>query len=156
MPLMPISDTIRVVAQPFTPRRRMANELIRFLGVGSAATILTVVLFNVFVHIGRAPLAEAPATAYAIAFVIGTGFAFAGNRLWAFRHRRSSNPVRDFTAFAFLNAIGLTIPVMMLLLSRHVLRLDSFWADNIAANVVGLVLATSFRFWSYRRWVFRS
>ena len=27
-------------------------------------------------------------------------------------------------------------------------------ADNIAANVVGLLLGTLFRFWSYRTWVF--
>jgi hypothetical protein len=26
--------------------------------------------------------------------------------------------------------------------------------DNIAANVVGLALATTWRFWSFRKWLF--
>ena len=36
----------------------------------------------------------------------------------------------------------------------YVLELRSALAQNIAANGFGLVLATAFRFWSYRRFVF--
>ena len=39
-------------------------------------------------------------------------------------------------------------------ISHYLLGLDSALADNISANVVGLVLGTLFRFWSYRKWVF--
>jgi hypothetical protein len=38
--------------------------------------------------------------------------------------------------------------------SHYALGFTSPLGDNIAANVVGLGLATAFRFWSYRRWVF--
>ena len=41
-----------------------------------------------------------------------------------------------------------------LAISHYALGFTSPLADNIAANVVGLGLATAFRFWSYRRWVF--
>ena len=39
-------------------------------------------------------------------------------------------------------------------MSHYALDLTSPLADNIAANGVGLVLATAFRFWAYRRHVF--
>jgi len=45
--------------------------------------------------------------------------------------------------------------VTCLAVSHYALGFTSPLADNIAANVVGLGLATAFRFWSYRRWVFR-
>ena len=48
-----------------------------------------------------------------------------------------------------LNAIGLAISLMCLFISHYVLDLTSALADNISANVIGLVLGTTFRFWSY-------
>ena len=36
------------------------------------------------------------------------------------------------------------------------LGLTSRLADNISANVVGLALGTVFRYWSYKRFVFRA
>ena len=41
-------------------------------------------------------------------------------------------------------------------ISHYVLGFTSLLADNIAANVVGLVLGTAFRFLMYRYWVFGS
>jgi len=54
-----------------------------------------------------------------------------------------------------LNAVGLGIALSCLWTSHYLLGLDSPLADNISANVIGLFLGTTFRFWSYRRWVFR-
>jgi len=50
---------------------------------------------------------------------------------------------------------GLLIAAGCLSFSRYILDLHTALADNIAANVVGLGLGTLFRFWSYRKWVFR-
>ena len=61
---------------------------------------------------------------------------------------------REFALFVLFSAIALGIAVACLAVSHYVLGLTSPLADNIAANVVGLGLATTFRFWSYRRWVF--
>ena len=44
----------------------------------------------------------------------------------------------------------------VLAISHYVLGFTSPLADNIAANVVGLVFATTFRFVGYRTWVFRA
>ena len=57
--------------------------------------------------------------------------------------------------FFILNAIGMAIAAGCLAFSRYVLDLHTQLADNIAANVIGLGLGTLFRFWSYRKWVFR-
>jgi len=51
--------------------------------------------------------------------------------------------------------IGLGIGLGCLWISHYALGLTSPLADNISANVVGLGLGTLFRFWSYRKWVFR-
>ncbi|HTC70349.1 MAG TPA: GtrA family protein, partial [Acidothermaceae bacterium] len=41
-----------------------------------------------------------------------------------------------------------------LAISEYGLHQHSSLAKNISANGIGLVLATSFRWWAYRRWVF--
>jgi putative flippase GtrA len=48
----------------------------------------------------------------------------------------------------------LGIALACLATSRYVLGFSGPLADNVAANVVGLLLGTLFRFWSYRKWVF--
>ena len=52
-----------------------------------------------------------------------------------------------------LNAVGLLIALSYLATSHYLLGFTSRLADNLAANGVGLVLGTAFRFWSYRRFV---
>ena len=38
--------------------------------------------------------------------------------------------------------------------SRDLLGLTSPLADNVSANVVGMAIATAFRFWTFRTYVF--
>jgi hypothetical protein len=61
---------------------------------------------------------------------------------------------KEYSLFFLLNAIGLLIALTCLGVSHYLLGFTSTLADNIAANVVGLALGTTFRFWSYRRFVF--
>ena len=76
------------------------------------------------------------------------------NRHWSFRARQRGESLRrEAVLFAALNAGGLLIALTCLGISRYVLGLDSRLADNVAANGVGLVLGTAFRFWSYRRFL---
>jgi hypothetical protein len=48
----------------------------------------------------------------------------------------------------------MVIALLCLWVSHYVLGYESALADNISANVIGLVLGTTFRFWSYHNWVF--
>ena len=53
-----------------------------------------------------------------------------------------------------MNGAAMGIALLCLGVSHYVLGFTSPLADNIAANVVGLVLGTAFRFYAYRTWVF--
>jgi len=133
------------------------EEVFRFLAVGGLATAVSFLGFNALVHgalIGAAPLRQQPIPAFVIANLAAGFVAYAGMRLWAFSHRQVERPVTSLVRFFALGALTMTIPVLCLAVSRYLLGRSDAWADNIAANVVGLGLGTATRFWVFRRYVF--
>lgn len=122
----------------------------KFGTVGALAYVVDVGLFNVLLAATGKPL-----TSKTLSVLVATTVAYGGNRHWTFRHRDRSGLRREYTLFAMLNGVGLAIALVCLATSHYLLGFTSPLADNIAANVVGLALGTTFRFWSYRRWVFR-
>lgn len=137
-------------------RRHLLEEVARFLVVGGVATFVSFVGFNALVHgafLPAAPMNAHPVEAYVLVNVLGGVVAYLGMRWWAFSHRE----VKDGTgvvSFFVLGALTMVIPVLCLAVSRYVLGLESIWADNISANVIGLGLGTATRFWVFRRFVF--
>jgi putative flippase GtrA len=127
----------------------LMRELLKFGMVGVVAFTVDVGLFNLLLHHTDKPL-----TSKTISTVVATTVAYIGNRLWTFRRRARSGVGREYTLFFLLNAVGLAIALGCLAISHYLLGFTGRLADNIAANVVGLVLGTTFRFWSYRRFVF--
>lgn len=127
----------------------------RFLIVGAASTVLTIGLFNLLVHVGQRPLlGSRPVSGYMLAMLAGLCLNYAGNRFWAFGNTRPVNRWSEIGGFLVANAVAIAIPSVCLAISRYALRLDSALADNISANVVGLVLATLARWIAYRFVVF--
>ncbi|HTE72082.1 MAG TPA: GtrA family protein [Actinomycetes bacterium] len=61
---------------------------------------------------------------------------------------------REYSLFFLFNGVGLGIALTCLAVSHYLLGFRSALADDVAANVVGLVLGTAVHFWSYRRFVF--
>ena len=138
-------------------RGSLFGEMARFGAVGVVALAVDVIGFNLLRFAGgEGPLFDRPLTAKVLSVTASTTVAYVGNRLWTFRHQRSSTAAvhREFALFVLFSAIALGIAVACLALSHYAFGFTSPLADNIAANVVGLGLATAFRFWSYRRWVF--
>jgi putative flippase GtrA len=80
-------------------------------------------------------------------------FNWVGNRYWTFRAHRRPDVFREFLEYVVVSIGGLLIGLFCLWISHHVLGFTSLLADNIAANVIGLVLGTVFRFLLYRFWV---
>ena len=128
----------------------LVRELMKFGVVGGIAFVVDIGLFNLLLHATDKPL-----TSKTISAVVATTVAYIGNRHWTFRRRERSGVRREYTLFFLLNGVGLVIALACLAISHYLLDFTGRLADNIAANGVGLALATTFRFWSYRRWVFR-
>ncbi len=128
---------------------QLVRELMKFGVVGGFAFVVDVGLFNLLLH-----LTDKPLTSKAVATIVATTVAYAGNRSWTFRRRSRSTVRREYSLFFLLNGVGLAIALACLGVSHYLLDFTSRLSDNIAANGVGMVLGTTFRFWSYRRWVF--
>ncbi|GAA2720058.1 GtrA family protein [Cellulomonas aerilata] len=126
------------------------GEAARFGVVGLAAYGVDVLLFNALLLGAGTPSVLAKVVSSAAAIAV----AFAGSRWWTWRHRRGSRIGREYALFVLFSVLAGGIQVGCLLVSRDVLGLRSAVADNVSANVVGMALATLFRFWTFRTYVF--
>jgi putative flippase GtrA len=145
-----------------TMLRRIQNRfgaLIREMGkfgtVGGVAFVCDLTIYNILLSTGTETL-----TAKTISTLIAASVAFTGNRFWTWRHRERRGLAREYTSYFLLNAVGLGIGLSCLAISHY--GLGQIWpvlqtplADNISGQLVGTALGTLFRFWSYRRFVFR-
>ncbi len=131
-----------------TPQRRA--ELGRFAVTGLAAYATDVVVFNVLL------LGTPTSSAWSkvVSSLAAIAVAFAGSRWYTWRERRSDNPGREYALFLLMSLVAAGLQLLCLVFSREVLELRSGLADNISANVVGMAIATVFRFWSFRTFVF--
>lgn len=139
---------------------RFAAEVYRFLAVGLLATIVALILFNFLVHgfntADFALLNDQPELAYFIANAVGMAISFRGTQKWAFKHRPSRHFDGGVLAFVGINLATMLIPMFCLWFSREQLGLDTPLADNISANVIGLLFANAARFFLFRQFVFRN
>jgi len=97
--------------------------------------------------------------ALVISTVIATTCAFIGNRFWTWRDRQRTALHREYGLYFFFNVVGLVIGAAVLFVSHDLL--GSIWpvlrtslADTISGKVIGVGLASVFRFWAYRKYVF--
>jgi putative flippase GtrA len=104
--------------------------------------------------LGTTAFVHQPLGAKIISVTISTLASWFGNRYFAFRDRRRSNFVLELLEFACIAVAGLGISLLCLWVSHYLLGFTSLLDDNISTNVIGLVLATTFRFLMYRFWVF--
>ncbi|MDP9239668.1 MAG: GtrA family protein [Actinomycetota bacterium] len=129
--------------------RVFVAELTKFGVIGMVNTALDFAILNLL-HFG---FGVGPLTSKCISTVIAATSSYFMNRHWTFAHRARSGMRREYTLFFLLNLVGLAIGLICIAVVRYGLEMDSPAAIN-AANLVGLVIGTVFRFWSYRRWVF--
>ena len=125
----------------------LIHEIGKFGIVGICATIITFALQNaLYGHVG-------PTTSVVVANAIATCFAFLGNRYWAFRHRKTSNMGRETVLFVFFNVVGTLIQTAFVDFNHYLLHNHDRVSYNIA-TVVGIIFATLFRLFCYRKFVF--
>ena len=133
------------------------REFSEFVALGAVATAVSASLYNVLAFtsvFGEASLTRHPVAAFVLSNLAGMAVSFAGTRWWVFRDRPPAGPAGGLVGFVVINMLSWSVPLASLSFSRYVLDLSSPWADNIAANVVGLGLGTVVRFWALRASVF--
>lgn len=126
------------------------QELFRFAVIGGVAYATDVVIFNILLVGFELPSAWCKVISSAAAIAV----AFAGSRHYTWRNRRSDAPWREYALFVLFSVLAAGIQLLCLLVSHDLLGLRSTLADNLSANVVGMALATIFRFWTFRTYVF--
>ena len=103
-----------------------------------------------------------PITAKAISVIIATIVSYVLNREWSFRTRGGRERHHEAALFFLISGGGVVINLIPPYVSRYVLDLHvpdvDRWAqelaDFVSGSVIGMLLATVFRFWAFRRWVF--
>ncbi|WP_299034302.1 GtrA family protein [uncultured Pseudokineococcus sp.] len=135
--------------------RGLTEELWRFLLVGGAGFVTDVAVFTALRSEALGLLDDHPLTAKVASTAVATAVTWQGNRWWTWGHRTTASTRRELVLFVAMNVVGMGIAVGCLAVSHYVLGFTSLLADNVAANGVGLVLGTAFRFVAYRTVVFR-
>jgi len=162
-PTVSYAPSVNTGAEQASPVRRVLrtlepikHELAKFGIVGTLCYGLDSAIFF-FMRL----VTEQPYTPKIVAGVISMTAAFVGNRHWTWRNRPESALGREYIRFVSVNAVGLVLQLACLGLTHDIL--GSFWpvmqtklADFLSQGVFGMALATTFRFWAYRRFVFQA
>jgi putative flippase GtrA len=129
--------------------RQLIREFAKFGVVGVAGLFITNAVYDLlFLHLGVGPV-----TSTTIATIVAMACTYLGNRYWSFRARERTGVVRELVMFAVLNGIGVLIQDAAVAVNYYLLQLGHSKLAGFAALNFGIALATLFRFWSYRRFV---
>jgi putative flippase GtrA len=129
--------------------RPMLPEIIKFCVVGGLGTVI---------DIGGAAVLHGkyhvePLAAKAISTAAATVLTYLGSRFWTFKHRENQALQREAVLFVVLNLVGLLIAELVVGLVTYVMGLRGE-LDYNAASLIGTALATIFRYFAYKKWVF--
>jgi putative flippase GtrA len=138
---------VSLVGRLYQRFRHLIHEGGKFLVVGGIGFLVTELVFNLLISAH-----EATFTANAVATLVAAAVTFVGNRHWTFRHRERTGMGRETVVFFTLNAIGVVIQQACLEFAKHEFGRHDKLTLNIAF-LFGVGLATMFRFWSYRKFV---
>jgi putative flippase GtrA len=130
----------------------LVRQLTKFALVGGVGVVVDTLSFTL---LRLTPAFEqAPIRAGIISTALAIAANWIGNRYWTFGPHRSTRSVAEAVEFVAVSLLGMGVALGCLAVSHYVLGLDTVLADNIAKNVVGLVLGSALRFLLYRHWVY--
>ncbi len=132
--------------------RQLIHEAAKFGVVGVVGVVITNGGYGVL----HTRFGMGPVTATTIATIVATAVSYVANRYWSFRHRERTGVARETLIFFILNGIGLLIQDGVVAFNFYILGNGSNKAAEFIALNAGIALATLFRFWSYRKWVWHA
>jgi putative flippase GtrA len=129
--------------------RRLANEVAKFGIVGISGLVVQLVSLKLLLDTGMQPV-----RANIVATVIAIGTNYVGYRFWVYRNADKKTRSREISLFLVFSAIGLVIQSGVLYLLTYGLGMTTK-VETFIGTMLGIAVATVFRFWAYRTWVFR-
>ncbi|MFD5631777.1 MULTISPECIES: GtrA family protein [unclassified Streptomyces] len=130
---------------------RLFREVVKFGAVGGVGLLVNLITFNLVRHGTGLQVVRASVIATVVAIV----FNYVGFRYFTYRDRDKGGRTKELTLFLLFSAVGLVIENGVLYLATYGFGWDSPLQSNIF-KFLGIGVATLFRFWSYRTWVFRA
>jgi putative flippase GtrA len=128
---------------------QLIYEFAKFGVIGVTGVFITNAVYDqLFLHMGVGVV-----TSTTIATIVAAIVTYLGNRYWSFRTRQRTGVVRELIIFAVLNGIGLLIQDAAVAFNYYILHLGHDKLAGFVALNLGIALATLFRFWSYRQFV---
>ncbi|MFF4112183.1 GtrA family protein [Streptomyces sp. NPDC001714] len=129
------------------------REIAKFGLVGLTGFVVNLAVFNLI----RAVVHWQPVRASVVATACAVLGNYVGLRYFAYRDqdRDDGGGRKELGLFLFFSAVGLVIENGVLYATTY----GFGWQGTLAYNVskfLGIGIATLFRFWSYRTWVFRT
>jgi putative flippase GtrA len=130
---------------------RLYTEIAKFGIVGAIGIVVNIAAFNLL----RTSAGMATVPASATATLIAAVGNYIGLRWFTYRDQANTIGGRELGLFVFFSAIGLVIENAVLYAATSGLGWDSPLQSNFF-KFAGIGVATLFRFWSYRSWVFKA
>ncbi|MCQ4206881.1 GtrA family protein [Streptomyces longispororuber] len=129
----------------------LAREIAKFGVVGALGVLVNFGVFNLMRHGTDLQVVRASV----IATVVAIAFNYVGFRYFTYRDRDKSGRAKELTLFLLFSVVGLVIENGVLYAATYGFGWDSSLQSNFF-KFLGMGLATLFRFWSYRTWVFKA
>lgn len=134
----------------------LGRQLVQFALVGGVGFVVDTGVFNLLrlTVFDPARIHEGPLLAKTVSTIVAIAVNWVGNRYWTFGPHRSTRGAMEALEFLAVSILGMLVGLGCLWVSHYLLGFDSPLADNISANVIGLLLGSIVRFALYRHWVY--
>jgi putative flippase GtrA len=133
------------------PFKRLTREVAKFGAVGVVGTVVNFAVSNLLWHLTSLQAVRANV----IATIVAIGCNYIGFRYFTYRDRDKSARTKELSLFLAFSLVGLVIENGVLFAAIYGFGWDSSLQRNVF-KVLGIGIATMFRFWSYRSWVFKA
>ncbi|MFF4341526.1 GtrA family protein [Kitasatospora sp. NPDC001540] len=129
----------------------LSAEAVGFALIGASGVVVNFGLFWILNNVVGLALLRSNIAATVVAIATN----YLGYRYWLYRDRDAASRKREITLFLLFSGVGMLIETGTLGFTQYVLGLDTSF-ERLGGKFLGLVVATVFRFVSYRTWVFKA
>ncbi|MFG2601282.1 GtrA family protein [Streptomyces sp. NPDC048462] len=129
----------------------LGREIAKFGAVGAVGLVVNIAVSNLLWRYTDIPTVRAGLLATFVAILCN----YVGFRYWTYRDRDKSGRTRELTLFLLFSAVGAVIEMGVLYAATYGFGWDTPVQSNVF-KILGIGIATLFRFWSYRSWVFKA